>query len=186
MIHAGARDGPENQEMECYNEELPDVEETCALIGSIAQDLQKRLRETPQDKQLLLGAHKFVKRYQAHKSNALLTSALHRFGWVFGGSIASKRFGHQRRGKRITVQATAAGRRRKGAKRGKGPVIPGRHVSTEKHSMTVRNVPKGKRAHSLAKSIAKGTQNAGKWLIDHSHLVYTPMIVFCSLPASLA
>ena len=104
----------------------------------------------------------FVQRYQAHKSNPLLASALHRFGWVFGGSITSKRFGNLQHGKRITVQATAAGRRRKGAKKGKGPIIPGRPAGngTDKHSMSVRNEPKGKRIHSLAKSITKGTQNA--------------------------
>ena len=62
-----------------------------------------------------------------------------------------------------TVQATAAGRRRKGAKRGKRPLIPGRLARdiTEMHSMNVRNVPKGKRAHGLAKSITHGTQTAG-------------------------
>ena len=31
------------------------------------------------------------------------------------------------------------------------------------HSMNVRNVPKGERAHGLAKSITHGIQNAGKW-----------------------
>ena len=65
------------------------MEETCELIESVAEDLKRRLRETPLDKQILLGSHKFVRRYQAHKSNALLASALHRFGWVFGGSVAS-------------------------------------------------------------------------------------------------
>ena len=163
LIRASVKDGSEDQEV--YHEELPDVEETCELIESVAEDLKRRLRETPLDKQILLGSHKFVRRYQAHKSNALLASALHRFGWVFGGSVASKRFGQLRHGKCITVQATAAGRRRKGAKRGKRPLVPGRPVGdlSEMHSMNVRNVPKGKRAHSLAKSITHGTQNVGKW-----------------------
>ena len=48
--------------------------------------------------------------------------------WVFGGSIASKQFGQLRNGKCITVQATAAGRQQKGAKRGNRPLIPGRPV----------------------------------------------------------
>ena len=164
QIRAGASDGAENNETDCYNE-LPDVEETCALIDSVAENLKQRLREQPLDRQLLFDSQKFVQRYQAHKSNPLLASALHRFSRVFGGSITSKRFGNLQHGKRITVQATAAGRRRKGAKKGKGPIIPGRPAGngTDKHSMSVRNDPKGKRIHSLAKNITKGTQNAGKW-----------------------
>ena len=166
MPHAGTSDGAENNETDCYNE-LPDVEETCALIDSVAENLKQRLREQPLDRQLLFSSQKFVRRYQAHKSNPLLASALHRFGWVFGCSITSKRFGNLQHGKRITVQATAAGRRRKGAKKGKGPIIPGRPAGngTDKHSMSVRNEPKGKCIHSLAKNITKGTQNAGKWFI---------------------
>ena len=131
LIRAGAGTQPQHQELD-YHEELPDVEETCALIENLAQDLQQILRETPIDRQLLLGSYKFAQRYKAHKSNALLASALHRFGWVFGGSITPKRLGNLQHGKRITVQATAAGRRRKGAKRGKGPLLPGRPVN-EKH-----------------------------------------------------
>ena len=166
LCRAGASDGAENNETDCYNE-LPDVEETCALIDSVAENLKQRLREQPLDRQLLFGSQIFVQRYQAHKSNPLLASALHRVGWVFGGSITSKRFGNLQHGKRITVQATAEGRRRKGAKKGKGQIIPGRPAGngTDKHSMSVRNEPKGKRIHSLAKSITKGTQNAGKWYL---------------------
>ena len=36
QIRAGASDGAENNETDCYNE-LPDVEETCALIDSVAE-----------------------------------------------------------------------------------------------------------------------------------------------------
>ena len=156
QIRAGASDGAENNETDCYNE-LPDVEETCALIDSVAENLKQRLREQPLDRQLLFDSQQFVQRYQAHKSNPLLASALHRFSWVFGGSITLKRFGNLQHGKRITVQATAAGRRRKGAKKGKGPIIPGRPAGngTDKHSMSVCNEPKGKRIHNLAKSITK-------------------------------
>ena len=66
-------------------------------------------------------------------------------------------------------EATAAGRRRKGVKKGKAPVIPGRPAgsqsvnNTDKHSMHVCNEPKGKRLHNLSANIAKGQQNAGKW-----------------------
>ena len=99
----------------------------------------------------------------------MLASALHKFGWIFGGSTTTQKFGRLHHGKRITIQATAAGRLRKGVKKGKAPVIPGRPAgsqsvnNTDKHSMHVRNEPKGKRLHNLSAKIAKGQQNAGKW-----------------------
>ena len=155
-------DGNSGTDTECYNEDIPDVETICSLIDSVAQNLKQRLRDQPLDRQLLLGSHKFVQRYHAHKSNVMLASALHRFGWVLGGSVTSQRFGKLRHGKRISVQATAAGRRRKGAKKGKGPLVSGRPVR-DRHVMSIRNEPKGKRVHSLSNSIIKGTQNAGKW-----------------------
>ena len=46
MVRASVKDGSEDQEV--YHEELPDVEETCELIESVAEDLKRRLRETPQ------------------------------------------------------------------------------------------------------------------------------------------
>ena len=51
--------------------------------------------------------------------NARLASALHRFGWVFGGTIKSTQGGHLRRGRRIPVNALSAGRRRKSVSKGK-------------------------------------------------------------------
>ena len=77
----------------------------------------------------------------------MLASALHKFGWVFGGSDTSHRqkFGRLSHGKRITIQATAAGRRRK--EKGKTPVVFERPAgsqfvnSADKHSMQVRNEP---------------------------------------------
>ena len=161
LICEGARNICESNGHEI--EELPNLEETCELIDMVAKDLKQILREKPFDQQLLLGSHKFVKSYRAQKNNALLASSLHRFGWVFGGSITSKQFGNLRHGRRITVQATSAGRRRKGVKRGKGVLIPGRLAVSDNHSMNVRNEPKGKYTHSLETSINKGTQNAGKW-----------------------
>ena len=95
------------------------IEQTCKKIESVAEDLKKRLEEEPVDEQLLYGANKFVDHYFSHKTNTMLTSALNRFGWVFGGSVSSQKFGRLRHERRITVQATAAGRRRKGMKRGK-------------------------------------------------------------------
>ena len=79
----------------------------------------------------------------------MLASALHKFGWVFGGSVTSQKFGRLRHGKRVTIQATAAGRHRKGVKRGKAPVVSGRPAGSQsvniadKHCMPVHNEPKG-------------------------------------------
>ena len=79
--------------------------------------------------------------------------------------MTSRKFGKLRHGRRITVQATAAGRHRRGIKRGKGRQIAGRPAGNnyEKHSMVVRNEAKGKRVHSLSTNVTKGTENAGKW-----------------------
>ena len=110
-------------------------------IKSVAEDLKKRLKEEPVEEQLLYGANKFVDRYFSNKTNAMLTSALNRFGLVFGGSVSSQKFGRLRHGRKITVQATAAGRRRKGMKQGKRMQIAGRPAGShyENHSMVVRN-----------------------------------------------
>ena len=79
--------------------------------------------------------------------------------------MSSQKFGRLRHGRRITVQATAAGRRRKGMKRGKTMQIAGRPAGShyENYSMVVRNEAKGKRVHSFSTNVTKGTQNAGKW-----------------------
>ena len=53
----------------------------------------------------------------AYKSTAtlILVSAFYQFGWVFGGVINRTNLrGNIRHGKRITIQATSAGRRRGG------------------------------------------------------------------------
>jgi len=76
-----------------------------------------------------------------------------------------------RYGKRIAVQATAAGRRKQGKTRGKGKEIAGRpHKRLQddpsqqsKYQMPTRKEPKGRRGHSLNKNIQLGQQNAGKW-----------------------
>ena len=94
----------------------------------------------------------------------MLNSAPNRFGWVFGGTVSAQKFGRLRHGRRITVQATAAGRRRRGMKRGKMQIAgrsAGRHY--ENHSTVVRNEAKGKCVHSFSTNVTKGTQNAGKW-----------------------
>ena len=94
----------------------------------------------------------------------MLNSALNTFEWVFGGSVSPQKFGRLRHRRRITVQATVAGRRRIGMKRGKMK-IAGRSAGSyfENHSMVVRNEAKGKRVHSFSTNVTKGTQNAGNW-----------------------
>ena len=67
-----------------------------------------------EDNQLIDGVKKFLKRYNSmskSRSTARLASAFHQFGWTFGGSSSSYTRGKIRHGKRIPVQATAAGRR---------------------------------------------------------------------------
>ena len=138
------------------------MEDTCKMIDYVAEDLKRRLLQSPPDDQLSTGAKTFVQRYLAlssHQGNAMLASALHRFGWVFGGAISSNAFGSIRYGKRITVQATAAGSRRRGQRRGKAKMAQGRPI----HDMKVRKEPKGKRLHNLGHNISRGQQNAGKW-----------------------
>ena len=130
------------------------------------------------NEQLVFGAEKFISRYNKLKhSLPLLTSALHRFGWTYGGSVKSRKGGNLRHGRRIAVQATAAGRRRKDLSRGKARVTPGKPLgllkgqppakkplaNDSRYVLPTRREPKGKRKHSLKLSIEKGHQNAGKW-----------------------
>ena len=108
-------------------------------------------------------------------SNNRIASAFNRFGWVFGGNITSIQGGILRRGRRIVVQASAAGRRRKTLSRGKAKVTPGRPIKNEnstrrtqgndnsKYFIPPRNLKPAKRLHSLTANIALSQQNAGKW-----------------------
>ena len=122
------------------------------------------------DIQLVNGVTKFLRRYNSlsgYKSTA--RSAFHQFGWIYGGAVlhASTK-GTIRHGKRIAVQATAAGRRCGKNSRGKSRIPAGRSCTntfslSDVHSMPTRNKPKGKRLHSLQEIISKGLQNAGKW-----------------------
>ena len=94
----------------------------------------------------------------------MLNSALNRLGWVFGGSVSAQKFGRLWHGRRITVQAAAAGRHRRGMKRGKMKIagrLVGHHYDNP--STVVKNEAKGKCVHSFSTNVTKGTQNAGKW-----------------------
>ncbi len=86
------------------------MQDACLEIDKFADDLKKRLEDTNEQ---LFGVEKFTTRYGKLKDSIpLLTSSFHRFGWTFGGTITSQRGGHLRHGRRISVQATAAGRRK--------------------------------------------------------------------------
>ena len=148
------------------------AQNACLQISTIANDLKEKLEGTTNE-QLLFGVEKFVSRYSKLKNSVpLLTSSLHHFGWTFGGTITSNKGGHWRYGRRIAVQATAAGRR-KGKSRGKSRATPGKIVktatvsikesNTSRYHLPTRKLPKRRRPHSLKTSIDKGHQNAGKW-----------------------
>ena len=98
-----------------------------------SEDITERIKDTP----IVADAMKtFLRRYKLlTKSggflNARLSSALHRFGWVFGGTVSRKDHnGRFRRGRRIPVHVNpkAAGRRRgtTTTTRGKAVVLQGR------------------------------------------------------------
>ena len=97
----------------------------CAAIDSIAEDLKQKLQKD--NEQLVFGAEKFISHYSRLKySLLLLTSALHQFGWTYGGSVTSRKGGNLRHGRRIAAQGTAAGRRRKDLSQGKAKATPGK------------------------------------------------------------
>ena len=80
LIQAGAYEDNEEPATDIISTNL---EETCKMIDSVAKDLKRRLREHPLDEQLFSGTNKFIDRYNHYsscKSNAMLASALHKFG----------------------------------------------------------------------------------------------------------
>ena len=123
---------------------------------------------------MVSGIEKF-KKYQemcASTTTAKLASALHQFAWSPEKKLIV-RPGLLRKGYRIPVQATAAGRRRKGISRGKGTVTSGRppkpnctagkENDINRYNVPTRREPKGKRPHNFSANVSKGLQNAGKW-----------------------
>ena len=150
------------------------IHKMSADINEIAEDLKSKINEG--NDQLLAGIEKFINRYGKLKSSpALLASSMFRFGWTFGGTTTSRMGGHLRHGRRINVQATAAGRRKGTKSRGKAKATPGKPVKSSstkscladhhnsRYFLPTRRPLKGKRPHSLNLSITKGCQNAGKW-----------------------
>ena len=147
-------------------------------LSSVFNDLKDRIS---QDKsgQLQTGIQKFCNRYKSMCEQTFSTnriaSAFNKFGWVFGGTSSSFQGGMLRRGRRITVQATAAGRRRKTLSRGKGKAPSGRPLKSElqikrttsddqqRYFIRPRNMKPSKRLHSLITNVSMCQQNAGKW-----------------------
>ena len=124
------------------------------------------------DLQLSSGVTSFITKFNklsAPRLRPKLASAFHQFGWEMGTTTITQA-GQIRHGKRIAVQATAAGRRRKVISRGKSRQLSGRPSKGSqkaaewlKHSLSIRNEPKGCRIHSLQTNIQAGQQNAEKW-----------------------
>ena len=96
-------------------------------VDQLADDLKNKLINESDDLQLISGISKFVERYLnlsgSKRSQARLASALHMFGSSAGAAHSTRSTPLLRHGKRIPVQATAAGRRRKGITRGKGKIF---------------------------------------------------------------
>ena len=149
--------------------------ETLSQLKIVMEDMIQHLLQNDQDIHMVSGIEKFVKRYQNMRTSsttAKLASALHQFAWSPEKKLSIQP-GLLRRGYRIPVQATAAGRRRRGTSRGKGAVTPGRPLKSSsadtkendinRYNMPTRREPKGKRPHNFSANVSKGLQNGGKW-----------------------
>ena len=94
LIRAGSKDVSDSDNATSTNTLQPQGAENigimCAAIDSIAEDLKQKLQED--NEQLVFGAEKFISRYNKLKhSLPLLTPALHRFGWTYGGLVTSRK-----------------------------------------------------------------------------------------------
>jgi len=98
---------------------------TSTMDEKIPEDLEDKIKGfsadiTARAKENLLihqAMQTFLRRYDNITKagtfvNARLTSALHRFGWVFGSNTSSSQGGHFHRGRRIAINAKSTGRRR--------------------------------------------------------------------------
>jgi len=92
-----------------------DIDDVLQQFEEFFEDMKERIKDTPI---VTEGMKTFLRRYKVLTKpgtfvNTRLSSALHRFGWVFGGSISRKdHSGRFRRGRRIPVNPKAVGRRR--------------------------------------------------------------------------
>ena len=97
------------------------IEELCDKIDFVASSYSKNYPA-----QLSTGVTKFISRFDklsAPNMRPKLASALHQFGWEMGTTTITQA-GQIRHGKRIAVQATTAGRRRKVKSHGMGRPRP--------------------------------------------------------------
>ena len=154
------------------NEKHTQQSELCRRIDVITDDMKKRLMA---DTIFQQSAEKFVTTYvklSSEPTSAHITSALHKFGWCYGGTITSQQGGVLRRSRRIPIQVKSAGRRT--ISRGKAQTPPGRAPSStykkavtisDKYILPVRKINSiySKRPHSLQQSVKQGKQDAGKW-----------------------
>ena len=165
----------ECKDVRMEDDKIMDIKKLKSEVDDFAKDLKSLI--SVDNQQLYSGIVKFLQRYKAmsgYRSAAKLASAFHHFGTILGGSVSRANMkGGVCHGKRIAVQATAAGRRRGRTSHGKSKIPAGRLCSSysfhsSSHTSDVRVRPgrkeaKGKRAHSLQRNISKGQQNAGKW-----------------------
>jgi len=148
-----------------------EVDDIVQQVQEFTQDITSRVNETP----LVANAMKiFLRRYKTLTEpgafvNARLSSALHRFGWVFGGTVSRKDHnGRFRRGRRIPVNAKAPGHRKGNTSRGKAMALQGRPKGMKiatfpKSTVNLQSIHKlPKRSHSLSQNIARGVPNGGK------------------------
>ena len=137
LIRYGAKsDSDEDVTMDSNDMQLQTrVQEACSAIDKIADDLKEKLKE--QNEQFIFGLEKFISQYQnLNGSIPLLTSSLYCFVWTFGGSVTSRKGRH---GRKISVQTTAAGRRKGTKSRGKARVTPGAPVKSAQGSHRTSN-----------------------------------------------
>ena len=102
---ASGEDGNE-QDVKSGNCEI-DLDKIVTEIKQVFADIKVRVKDSSVVAQ---GMETFIKRYKqmltrGNSANAALGSSLHRFGWVFGGTIRSTQGGFLRRGRRIPVNA---------------------------------------------------------------------------------
>ena len=144
--------------------------ETLSQLKVVMEDMAKHLQQKDQDYNMVSGIEKFLKFYQdmcTSSTTVKLASTLHQFAWSPGKKL-SVQSGLLRRGYRIPVQATAAGRRRKGTTGGKGTVTSGRPLKVNctggkendinRYNMPTRREPKGKCTHSFSVNVLSSCQ----------------------------
>ena len=151
----------EDDNQTATSSEAPD--DILQQFQEFSEDITERIRDTP----IIAQAMKtFLRRYKVLTKpggfvNARLSSALHQFGWVFGGTVARNFVGVEgylragscqgatSRGKAVALQG-----RPKGMKIGTFP--------KSSSNLTMKTRPP-KCPHSLSKNIATGIQNAEGW-----------------------